>query len=157
MRPGSNPALSARYRAALPKVVRTAAPWWRDSNPRHRAPLSDARRASYGATYGATYAPFGRLEPARGDGWWIGSLSRRLQQGIWMGPLFNRRAREPVLPRARVGAARRNVRVRRAGDRAVHVLNLEASLDVHLRCISESSTSIPSSARAAADGCASSK
>jgi hypothetical protein len=27
--------------------------------------------------------------------------SRRLQQGIWMDPLFNRRAREPALPCAR--------------------------------------------------------
>jgi hypothetical protein len=39
--------------------------------------------------------------------WWFGSLSRRLQQGIWMDPLFNRRAREPVLlPSSRVRRSR---------------------------------------------------
>jgi hypothetical protein len=40
--------------------------------------------------------PFGRRGWLLMGMWWIGSLSRRSQRGIWMDPLFNRRAREPV-------------------------------------------------------------
>jgi hypothetical protein len=85
------------------------------------------------ARHTARHAP---LLAARGSaGWWawIGHLSRRSQQGIWMHPLFNRRTREPVLRCAWVGCARRNVRVRRARGALVHVLNLEVSPDVHRR------------------------
>jgi len=32
----------------------------------------------------------------------MGSPSRRLQQGIWMDPLFNRRSREPIILLGRV-------------------------------------------------------
>jgi hypothetical protein len=60
-----------------------------------------ALSASQGCQHrGARSRDTGRFRMARGsagDGWWIGSLSRCLQQGIWMVPLFNRRARQSVL------------------------------------------------------------